>query len=36
MDSSGEQHTNIKHNMYKRRLDLNGIPIDDAVKEESK
>ena len=27
MDVSGEQHIDIEHNIYKRRLDLNGNPI---------
>lgn len=34
MDSSGEQHLQIDHNIFKRRLDLDGNPIDDAKKEE--
>ena len=27
MDSSGDQHLQIEHNIFKRRLDLNGNPI---------
>lgn len=34
MDSSGEQHLEIDHNIYKRRLDLNGKPIDEPKKED--
>lgn len=34
MDSSGEQHLQIDHNIYKRRLNLDGKPIDDPVKED--
>nr|CAH7743855.1 unnamed protein product [Callosobruchus chinensis] len=34
MDSSGEQHLEINHNIYKRRLDLEGRPIEDPVKED--
>ena len=33
MDVSGEQHIDIEHNVYKRRLDMNGKPIEDAQKE---
>ena len=33
MDVSGEQHIDIEHNIYKRRLDLNGHPIEEAQKE---
>ena len=33
MDVSGEQHIDIEHNIYKRRLDLEGKPIEDAQKE---
>merc|ERR1711953_497307 len=33
MDVSGEQHIDIEHNIYKRRLDLQGHPIEDAQKE---
>ncbi|XP_050438200.1 endoplasmic reticulum-Golgi intermediate compartment protein 3 [Adelges cooleyi] len=32
VDSSGEQHLHIDHNIYKRRLDLNGKPISDPKK----
>ena len=28
MDVSGEQHIDIEHNVYKRRLDMNGKPIE--------
>lgn len=34
MDSSGEQHLEIDHSIYKRRLDLNGQPIDTPKKED--
>lgn len=34
MDSSGEQHLQIDHNIYKRRLSLEGNPIEDPVKED--
>jgi hypothetical protein len=33
MDTSGEQHLQIEHNIYKRRLDLNEKPIEDPKKE---
>lgn len=33
MDSAGDQHLHIDHNIYKRRVDLNGIPIEEAKKE---
>jgi len=33
MDVSGEQHIDIEHNIYKRRLDLDGKPIEDAQKD---
>jgi hypothetical protein len=33
MDTSGEQHLQIEHNIYKRRLDLDGKPIEDPKKE---
>jgi len=33
MDVSGEQHIDIEHNIYKRRLDLDGKPIDEAQKD---
>ncbi|PBC32783.1 Endoplasmic reticulum-Golgi intermediate compartment protein [Apis cerana cerana] len=29
MDTTGEQHLQIEHNIFKRRLDLNGKPIED-------
>ncbi|XP_070153293.1 endoplasmic reticulum-Golgi intermediate compartment protein 3 [Polyergus mexicanus] len=29
MDTTGEQHLDIEHNIFKRRLDLNGKPIED-------
>ncbi|XP_068621682.1 endoplasmic reticulum-Golgi intermediate compartment protein 3 isoform X2 [Battus philenor] len=34
MDSSGEQHLQMDHNIHKRRLDLNGNPIEEPIKEE--
>ncbi|XP_017784740.1 PREDICTED: endoplasmic reticulum-Golgi intermediate compartment protein 3 [Nicrophorus vespilloides] len=34
MDSSGEQHLEIDHNIYKRRLDLEGNPIEEPQKED--
>lgn len=34
MDSSGEQHLQMEHNIHKRRLDLNGNPIEEPKKEE--
>lgn len=34
MDSSGEQHLQIDHNIYKRRLDLDGNPIEEPKKED--
>ncbi|KAG1695762.1 Endoplasmic reticulum-Golgi intermediate compartment protein 3 [Nymphon striatum] len=34
MDTSGEQHINIKDNVYKRRLNIDGKPIEDAKKED--
>lgn len=34
MDSSGEQHLQIDHNIYKRKLDLQGKPIEEAKKED--
>ena len=34
MDSTGEQHLHIEHNIYKRRLTLDGHPIEEAKKEE--
>jgi hypothetical protein len=33
MDTSGETHIDIVHNIYKRRLDLQGQPIEDPQKE---
>ena len=33
MDVSGEQHIGIEHNIFKRRLDLDGRPIEEPVKE---
>lgn len=33
MDSTGEQHLHIEHNIYKRRLNLDGHPIEEAKKE---
>ena len=32
MDVSGEQHIDIEHNIYKRRLDLDGKPIEDDAR----
>lgn len=34
MDLSGEQHVNIHHNIYKRKLDLQGRPIEDPERQE--
>jgi hypothetical protein len=35
MDSSGDQHLHIEHNIFKRRIDLNGNTIDGKdIKEE--
>lgn len=34
MDSGGDQHLHIDHNIYKRRVDLSGHPIEEAKKEE--
>lgn len=34
MDSTGEQHLHIEHNIYKHRLNLNGEPIEEAKKED--
>lgn len=34
MDSSGEQHLQMDHNIYKRRLDMNGEPIEEPKKED--
>lgn len=33
MDSSGEQHLQMDHNIHKQRLDLDGNPIEEAKKE---
>lgn len=33
MDSAGDQHLHIEHNIYKRRVDLSGNPIEEAKKE---
>lgn len=33
MDSSGEQHLEISHNIYKRRLDLNGNALEEPKRE---
>lgn len=33
MDSSGEQHLHIDHNIYKTRLDLDGNAIEEPKKE---
>jgi hypothetical protein len=34
MDTSGETHIDIVHNIYKRRLDLDGKPIEDPQREQ--
>uniref|UniRef100_A0A1E1WGK1 Endoplasmic reticulum vesicle transporter N-terminal domain-containing protein n=1 Tax=Pectinophora gossypiella TaxID=13191 RepID=A0A1E1WGK1_PECGO len=34
MDSSGEQHLQMDHNIHKRRLDLSGNPIEEPKKQE--
>lgn len=34
MDSAGDQHLHIEHNIFKRRVDLHGNPIEEAKKEE--
>lgn len=35
MDSAGDQHLHIDHNIFKQRIDLNGNRIEiEAVKEE--
>lgn len=34
MDTSGEQHLQIDHNIYKRSLDIHGNPINEPEKEE--
>ncbi|XP_058461654.1 endoplasmic reticulum-Golgi intermediate compartment protein 3 [Malaya genurostris] len=33
-DTTGEQHLHIDHNIYKRRLDLHGQPIEEPKKED--
>ena len=33
MDVSGEQHIDIEHNVFKRKLDLEGKPLDDPQKQ---
>lgn len=33
MDSSGEQHLEISHTIYKRRLDLEGNPLEEPKRE---
>ena len=35
MDSSGESQVNVEHNIFKRKLDLDGKPIEDPEKEHS-
>lgn len=34
MDSAGDQHLQIDHDIFKRRMNLAGQPIDEAVKED--
>jgi len=34
MDSSGESQVNVEHNIYKRKLDLEGRPVEDPEKED--
>ena len=34
MDVSGEQHIGVEHNVYKRRLDLEGNPLQEAEREQ--
>ena len=34
MDVSGEQHIGVEHNVYKRRLDLDGNPLQEAEREQ--
>ncbi len=34
MDVSGEQHIGIEHNVFKRRLDLDGRPLEDPKREQ--
>lgn len=33
MDSSGEQHLEISHHIYKRRLDMEGNPLEEPKRE---
>ena len=33
MDVSGEQQSDVDHNLFKKRLDLDGKEIDEAKKE---
>ena len=33
MDTAGEHHLHIDHNVYKRRLDLMGQPLEEPQKE---
>ena len=35
MDSSGESQVNVEHNIFKRKLDLDGNPVEDPEKEHS-
>lgn len=32
VDNSGETHLQVDHNIYKRRLNLDGVPISDPEK----
>lgn len=34
MDSSGDQHLHIEHDVFKRRMDLQGNPIEEPKKED--
>lgn len=34
MDSAGDQHLQIDHDIFKRRIGLDGKPIDEAIKED--
>lgn len=36
VDSSGETHLQVDHNIYKRRLNLNGQPIGEPEKSDGK
>lgn len=36
VDTSGDQHLQISHNIFKRRLDLSGQPIEEPKKTECK